>query len=240
MSKRSSKEPQFHSPFAGLGKKTSAAPPAKAEKKAAPPPPAKEKPAPTSTDDANLFSAAMTGVKPLSRSPKGERIAAIKQPPANKIVMQDNRLYDEQHALADLEALVRGNAAFRILDEDREVPSGLAPGVSFQLLERLEQGHFAWNKSLDLHGLSRSAAQHRVVQFIGQSRRDGERCVLIITGRGKSTPDGVAILRETLPEWLTQAPVRGHVLAFCPAQAIDGGPGAYYVLLRRKDSVKEK
>ena len=72
-----------------------------------------------------------------------------------------------------------------------------------------------------------------LLRFIGGSRRGGEGCVLVVTGRGKRSPNGLSVLREALPRWLSRAPLNSHVLAFCTARRVDGGPGAFYVLLRR-------
>jgi DNA-nicking Smr family endonuclease len=111
----------------------------------------------------------------------------------------------------------------------------LAPGVNFALLDDLKRGRFAYQQCLDLHGMTRQAAHTEVARFISQSRcRDGATCVLVVTGRGKSSPGGTSVLRDALPRWLSRAPIRAHVLAFCTARAVDGGPGAFYVLLRRQ------
>jgi DNA-nicking Smr family endonuclease len=59
------------------------------------------------------------------------------------------------------------------------------------------------------------------------------RALLLIPGRGKNSPDGVAVLRERVQAWLTQDPLKRVVLAFCTARPVDGGPGSLYVLLRK-------
>jgi DNA-nicking Smr family endonuclease len=213
----------FNAPFAQLSKALPKA------REAAPPP----TPAPVraiNTDltsaprsDEELFLAAMRGAKPLEGG--AERLLA---PPPEV----SRRLNDEAMALAELQDLVDGRAEFRVT-ESEEVYTGAAPGVNQQLMHRLQEGHFAFQRHLDLHGLDRDSAHVEVNRFISAARRDGERCVLIITGRGRKSPGGMAVLRESLPRWLSRSPLRPHVLAFCNARAVDGGPGAFYVLLRR-------
>jgi DNA-nicking Smr family endonuclease len=139
---------------------------------------------------------------------------------------------DEQAALRELQDIVEGRGSFRVY-ESEEDHSGLAPGVSFQLLDELRHGRFAFRRYIDLHGLSRDQARASLQGFITGARRDDERCVLVITGRGRKSPGGLSVLREALPRWLSRAPLRAHVLAYCTARAEDGGPGAFYVLLRR-------
>ena len=207
----------FNSPFMKL-KALKQAEPAKAAPSRQPlPAPEPEK------DDATLFASAMSGVARIGKGPS--RIEPAKRETS---ALPD----DEQLALLELESLVQGKGEFRVF-ESEEDHSGVAAGVSFALLTRLKDGEFSCRRHLDLHGLSRDEAKAEVVRFVTEARRDGERCVLIITGRGKSSPGGVSVLRETLPRWLSRQPLHAHILAFATARQVDGGPGAFYVLLRR-------
>ncbi len=180
-------------------------------------------PASTHLSDAEIFLAAMQQTQPL----KGQKARLAAPEPERQ-----KRLCDEQLALAELQNLVDGNGAFRISDSE-EFHSGLAPGVNNQLLEQLRQGAFAYHRHLDLHGHDRQSGHRELIRFLVAARHDSERCVLVITGRGRSSPGGMPVLRESLPRWLSRSPLRPHVLAFCTARPVDGGPGAFYVLLRR-------
>ena len=175
--------------------------------------------------DAELFMRANSGTSTLEGGPKRvPRKPTPKPPPPT----------DDAIVLAELEDLVRGEGSFRV-HESEEYHYGLAPGVNLALLDDLKRGRFAYQQCIDLHGMTRQAAHTEVARFISQSRcRDGASCVLVVTGRGKSSPLGTSVLRDALPRWLTRAPLRAHVLAFCTARAVDGGPGAFYVLLRRQ------
>jgi DNA-nicking Smr family endonuclease len=64
-------------------------------------------------------------------------------------------------------------------------------------------------------------------------RARGERCVLVIHGKGEHSPQGMGVLRGEIAAWLSQGPSSQHVAAFVSARAQDGGDGAVYVLLRR-------
>lgn len=211
----------FNSPFGKLAELSRAQAAHEAAPK--PPPPPKAAPPAPSVSDAELFEQAMRGTARLDH--RGVRLPA---PVPEARPMSD----DEQLALAELENLVKGRGEFRV-HESEEMHTGLAPGVSFQLLERLQKGHFAYHRHLDLHGYGRDAAHQELGRFIAAARRDGERCVLVVTGRGKSSPQGVSVIRDAMPRWLSRSPLRPHVLAFCTARSVDGGPGAFYVLLRR-------
>ena len=44
---------------------------------------------------------------------------------------------------------------------------------------------------------------------------------------------GSGVLREAVPRWLNEPPLRPRIIAFTQAQPKDGGHGALYVLLKR-------
>jgi len=102
--------------------------------------------------------------------------------------------------------------------------------------------------TLDLHGMTQNAAHAAVARFIAARHAGGTRCVLIVTGKGKSAdpfrskaPPGRftfssdrGVLREALPRWLNEPALRAHIIAVSPARPEHGGAGAVYVLLKRK------
>lgn len=110
--------------------------------------------------------------------------------------------------------------------------------------EKLRKGKIFIENRLDLHGLNQSQAYDKLVQFINRSVVAGHRCVLIITGKGISnslsndwlTPSK-GVLKEKFPYWMTQSPMKEFVLKFYPAQPKDGGSGAFYIYLRRKEKI---
>ena len=213
------KDRGFNSPFKGLK--------VELPKKPAPKPKPEPKPEPIVDEptEEELFLSAMGDVERISgRDHKLERPAIEKR-------VRVGRSEDEE-AVAQLEALVNGEQIFE-MHESEEFLSGVAPGVNHQLLGQLRRGEHSYRRHIDLHGHSREQAKAELAKFISENRRNGERCVLVVTGRGRKSPGGVSVLRESLPRWLTRHPNRPHVLAFCTARPHDGGPGAFYVLLRR-------
>lgn len=97
--------------------------------------------------------------------------------------------------------------------------------------ERFRRGQMVIEARVDLHGQTRDAAMSQLSRFLHQSAAAGRRCVLVITGKGTS---GKGVLRREFPLWLEAGDLRPLVLGLAPAQAKDGGSGAFYVLLRRK------
>lgn len=216
------KNKPFFSPFQKL-KKQVAPPPKRVDTPKPPPAPATPH---TDASDEALFLRAMAGTKPLREGP-------VRQAPDPTAERQP--ISEETLALAELEGLVQGHGNFRVHTSE-EMVFGLAPGVNLNLLTQLQQGQFAYQRHLDLHGHRQDTARMLVQQCVQAARRNAERCILIVTGRGNNCPDGISVLRQSLPRWLTHSPCRAHVLAFCTALPVDGGAGAFYVLLRRPET----
>jgi DNA-nicking Smr family endonuclease len=109
-------------------------------------------------------------------------------------------------------------------------PPGRFAGVDRATAERLKRGRTPVEASLDLHGMTQAEAHRALTSFIGGSRAAGRRCLLVITGHGRSSG---GVLKAAVPRWLGEPELRHHVLALAPAQPKAGGSGALYVLLRR-------
>jgi DNA-nicking Smr family endonuclease len=86
---------------------------------------------------------------------------------------------------------------------------------------------------LDLHGKTESDAHEALSTFIESQRKRGRRMLLVITGKGR---DGLSVLRTNLPRWCDVPPLDQHILAVRTAAQHHGGEGAYYILLRKKNT----
>jgi DNA-nicking Smr family endonuclease len=146
---------------------------------------------------------------------------------------------DDEISLAALQDFVEGRSAFTIQYTD-EYMEGTAPGVDPHLVQRLHQGDFAIRGQLDLHGYTVEEAKVLLDRFLNQAYSGGLRCVRLIHGRGKNSPDNRPVLKEHVQMWLSQGRLSRMVLAFVTAPARDGGAGAAYVLLRRVGKPRSK
>lgn len=106
-------------------------------------------------------------------------------------------------------------------------------GVDRRTADRLKRGRLGIDAHIDLHGMTRHAAQDALLGFIDRAHARAQRCVLVITGKG-SRGGEAGVLRAEVPRWLNLPHVRKKVVAVTQAQQRDGGSGAYYVLLRRQ------
>ncbi|ALI55710.1 Smr/MutS family protein [Celeribacter marinus] len=141
---------------------------------------------------------------------------------------------------------------FEVGARSARTPMGhnLAPSVSQRLAHapvemdrkkfgKMKKGKLKPEARLDLHGMTLAHAHPALQGFILSSAAAGRRLVLVITGKGKDRDDGGPIpirrgvLKNQVPHWLHQAPLRSVVMQVNEAHLTHGGSGAYYVYLRR-------
>jgi DNA-nicking Smr family endonuclease len=183
----------------------------------------------TQADDDSLFKSAMTGVTPLPAGPaKRIPIQPADRDGPRFLAMEQIEAYTQ---LVDL---VAGHGPFELSYSDEYI-DGAVLGISPEVLKKLREGYFSHHDYLDLHGLNRQQARSEVRNFIMESFNARRRCVLIIAGRGLNSKDKEPVLKNSLPIWLTRAPLKRVVLAFASARSYDGGWGAFYVLLRKRE-----
>ena len=103
-------------------------------------------------------------------------------------------------------------------------------GIDRSSAKKLQQGKMVLEARIDLHGLSQLEAYQRLQHFIQKSRQEGLRTILVITGKGRA---GRGVLRENVPQWLSEPPLSEAIIAFGASRPQDGGAGALYVRLKR-------
>jgi DNA-nicking Smr family endonuclease len=176
-----------------------------------------------------LFLEAMANVTPI---PRGDRIehSFICGPPA--VSNHDS----ENEALLKLNNLVKFGIGFVVADTPEYI-EGRGYNVHPEITKRLHRGDFSIQAHIDLHGLGVEDARNAFEIFLTDSITTGKKAVLIVHGRGLSSPDK-PVLKTSVIEWLTCGPWRKWVIAFTSARSCDGGAGATYVLLRRRPMTK--
>lgn len=106
-----------------------------------------------------------------------------------------------------------------------------APQLDARTEQRLRRGQLPIEGTLDLHGMTQAEAHERLDGFIKRAYARKKRCLLVITGKGRS---GEGVLRQRLPQWLALPPLREIVLKIQPAAPEHGGTGACYIYLKRQ------
>lgn len=106
-------------------------------------------------------------------------------------------------------------------------PEGLEPNRA----RRVIREHDPIAGRIDLHGLTVDRARPALERFILSSWEQGDRVVLVITGKGTQ---GEGIIRRLTPEWLASHPLRPMIAGVQAAHRRHGGAGALYVALKRR------
>jgi DNA-nicking Smr family endonuclease len=183
----------------------------------------------TPHDEKKLFEQAMKDVIPISRGNSVERITGAKLPEISKIDT-------DAEVFARLRNLIEKGDGFTVADTPEYI-EGTGYSANRIIVERLHRGDFSIQAHIDLHGLNADDAREVIENFLKESIVSGKRAVLIIHGRGLSSPVK-PVLKTKVIEWLTAGLWRKWVIAYSSARLCDGGAGATYVLLRQRPLTK--
>jgi DNA-nicking Smr family endonuclease len=179
----------------------------------------------------DLFNEAMNGVTPIVRnkySPDEDLAAALAHKEPCRTGCDVQRRLDE---------LVQSGDGFIVADTP-EYHEGVGHRVHPRATRHLHGGRFSIQAHIDLHGLSVVEAERAVDDFLREAIRSGKRAVLVVHGRGLSSPRR-PILKTKVRDWLTRGTWRKYVMAFTSARLCDGGAGATYVLLRQRPVTRQ-
>lgn len=110
--------------------------------------------------------------------------------------------------------------------------SEITPSVDPTIGRRIKKRKLSIEATLDLHGMTQRQAYQALIQFIDRCQAQEKRCVLVITGKG-SSGDSPGILKQHVPLWLGQPPLKDKIISLSTASLQDGGLGAIYLLIRR-------
>jgi DNA-nicking Smr family endonuclease len=171
---------------------------------------------------AALFRDAVAGVQPVRAPDKAVLDKPRPKPIPSQLLRDDREVLKE--ALSDP---LPGADEF----ETSETSVFVRPGLPKNVVRRLRNGHWSIRYELDLHGYTGDEARSEFVAFLNRARRDGERCVRIIHGKGLRSSTGEPVLKQKVRHWLTQ---RDEILAFVEAAPSQGGAGAVVVLLKSR------
>jgi DNA-nicking Smr family endonuclease len=173
-------------------------------------------------DDISAFSEAMKDVKRLYQ--KKRRVERKKDSAHLRAVVKTSEAKLLEETLGDAYTIDVANLP--------EYMEGHVEGVNPLTIERLKNGDFSIQKSLDLHGCSKENARELFEEFLKEAILSGIHCVRVIHGRGLKSKEK-PVLKERLKSWILKAMNRKWIVAFSSCKMCDGGPGATYILLRK-------
>lgn len=175
-----------------------------------------------------IFLDAVADVKPLSSQEYEKRSLPVQLPP--------DFPSEEEECVRKLKELINHGRGF-VISDTQEYIEGTGYNVHSTLASRLHQGEFAVQGHIDLHGFLPSDAGEVFDGFMKKALMKGWRTVLVIHGRGLSSPDE-PVLKNKVVEWLQSHRWRKWVIAYSSARSCDGGTGATYILLRHRSYSK--
>lgn len=191
----------------------------------------KSKPEPAADPEieGEVFLEAVLDVKPMQQDKRAGNKIRIKPP-------EDVKESPEAAIVGQLTSLVKYGEGF-VISDTPEYIEGTGYDVHPEFAGRLHRGDFSIQAHVDLHGQSVAEAKKTFEEFLKGAVKSGRRAVLIVHGRGLSSP-GEPVLKNNVREWLTRGHWRKWVIAYASAQSYDGGTGATYVLLRHRPLTK--
>lgn len=175
-------------------------------------------------NDEQLFAQATQGATRLAAEPPPAMPRRPRKPDALTLLRRANAEgpdLREDLPLSDTVALQQGVAPEAYLTWKRT-------GVQDRQFDQLKAGKLPWRQAVDLHGCTLEQAREAILQLLDEARQEQITVVKIVHGKGHV--NGQALLKTAVNGWLRQMP---QVLAFCSADARNGGTGAVLVLLRR-------
>lgn len=167
-------------------------------------------------DETALFQKEIADVTPLKPDNR------VSHKPAKKKV-RVKRHHEVDHSIND----VFSDAP---VEECPDKLSFSRSGVQPSTLKKLRQGKLPIDNSIDLHGMTVAEARGYLLEFLAECEVDGSRVILIVHGKGYSSPGAKPVIKPMVNRWLRAV---DQVLAFHSALAKDGGNGAVYVLLKK-------
>ena len=200
-------EETSYRPFADLEARGKKAPPA-VPPKAAP----KSKPAPATLAKELSFALQMRDVRPLPDRGPRESFAEATTTPVRPTTIAETR--------------------FEVID-DGVTLEGRRVDVDPREVGRLRRAQYPIDGTLDLHGKTLLDAKAAVIEYVARRRRQGDRAILIVHGKGVHSSRGQAVLRGELGAWLSQGTAAKHVHAFVSRLDADERSGALAVLLAK-------
>ena len=170
-------------------------------------------------EDAELFRAAMRGVRPLPEPPRVPEAPPRPQARARFARAERLAVLRESVGPPDPDILPGDSLEYR-----RE-------GVPATLLRRLRRGEISIEAEIDLHGMTEAAGVAALRDFLAEAAFRGQQCLRVVHGKGLRSGHRGPVLKLAVHRLLRRLDA---VLAFTSAGLRGGGTGATLVLLEAR------
>jgi len=150
---------------------------------------------------------------------------------ARTVRLAPGRAIEDAPELGDVEEAARRSAAPQQAPPAKAPRTKPGPPEDMSGQRKIRRGQNEIDARLDLHGHTQDTAHRELIEFLLRHARNGARCVLVITGKGRL---GTGILRTRLFDWIAHPDLRPFIAGYAPAHPRHGGAGATYIFLRAK------
>ena len=181
------------------------------------------------------FREAISDVAPLtgSHQQKVPPVRERKEATAAQLNRRESALGNKRLKESDLNPLTLGEVPQL---QPRAVLAWKKDGVQHEVFQRLRNGKYPIEGSLDMHRMTVKEARTEMLRFFALARANQWRTLLIAHGRGEKSQTP-ARLKSYVAFWLGQVP---DIIAFHSADQRHGGTGAVFVLLKKMPKAKEE
>lgn len=186
-------------------------------------------------DEADLFFQEMKDVVPVSGKKKVSCRVCDKEA---KAFFCDDDFSEIEDVKEELFNLIDKGEGFDV-SKTPEYHELIGAGVSRVIAQKLHSGNFSVQDYIDLHGFSGEEAQEAVERFLKKSFSSNKNAVLIVHGRGLSSPKE-PVIKNRVKKILSSNYWRRRIFAYTSAKRTDGGAGGTYVLFRNKALTKKE
>ena len=113
--------------------------------------------------------------------------------------------------------------------------------------QKSEKIFFFKTKSIDLHGYTLEKANQTIEDFINKSYVEKINKLIVVTGKGLHSQNeknpyvskDLSILKYSVPEFiLNNKSLMNLIIEIKDAKIEDGGSGAFYIFLKKNNSIK--
>lgn len=196
-------------------------------------------------EEERLWHQAMKDIKPL----EGSTPVNLDPPHTAKMsgdTVRPAPLPAKKHRATEVPPVVRHPEPPKT-DRSDALPGAHEP-LNRQDQQRIRRGRVEVDGKIDLHGMRQSEAHQALIRRVGDARARGHRILLVVTGKGagkgasrEQAKDGSepfwarggGVLRQQVPLWLREEPLRSMIFSVQQAHPRHGGGGAFYVFLKR-------
>ena len=186
---------------------------------------------PLTPDEAALWARVMASVRPMVKAKAPPKPAPK---PAAKPVAAAPRAVAEPARAVPSKPATRHAPVVRKKEPVRVLPGTTLDGSWDRQLSR---GLVSPDRAIDLHGHNLNSAYALLDTALDQSVRDGDRLVLLVTGKPpraeSERPHARGAIRAAVGDWLAGSRHAGAIAAVRGAHPRHGGTGALYIILRR-------